>query len=173
MSLKSTIPKNSRLSVVGGIFKGVFNSPSAGKYDFTNYTVAGTRGNYSVPLGLNLRPNYLYFFHQLNFSLSIDEGTYLTAIDSGTVPTLTIKDSTTNKTIFNQPFRMFRYFENAAIDTFHYNLNLNDELIADFQCILNQVAEIVGVGTIYAQASLSIYEIMDHKYIEEFKKESK
>lgn len=170
MSIMLNIPRSSRLSLLGGIFKGVLGNPTVGKYDFTNYKEGGNRFNVAVPLGLPMNPKYLYFFHELNFSLNIDEGTFLTAIEAGTVPTLSVKDSTTNKILFGSPFRLFRYFEGNAIDSFHYNLNSAGIFIADFQCLLNQIADLQGIQTVLAQVSFSIYEITDITYINEYLK---
>jgi hypothetical protein len=169
MPLENRVPKNSKLAIVGGIFKGVYGDPTTGKWDFTKYAVTGTRVNNAVDFGLKMRPHYLYFFHQMNFSLSIDEGDYLTAIDTGTVPVLTLRDSTSFKSIFNYPFRMFRYFENSAVDSYHYNLNANADLLGDFQCVLQQVANLLGVDTIFAQVSMSVYEISDEPFIDAYK----
>jgi len=171
MSLKSIIPKTSKLCVIGGIFKSSFGVPTVARYDFTKNLTAGNRTNVAVSLGLAMNPSYLYFFHQINFSMSIDEGTFLQAIETGTVPELSIKDSTSRKNIFNQPVRLFRYFENAAIDSYHLNLNANTELIADFQAVLIQVADLVGVADIFAQVSLSVYEITEEEFIKSYKKE--
>jgi hypothetical protein len=166
------IPRSSRLFLIGGTFKAVLNDPTIGKYDFTNYKVGGDRVNVAVPLGLAMVPKYLYFFNKINFSLSIDEGTFLTAIEAGTVPTLSVKDSSTNKIIFGSPFRLFRYFDGNDIDSFHYNLNSKGSFIADFQCLLSQVADLVGIQTILAQVSFSVYEIIDIEYINNFLKKS-
>jgi hypothetical protein len=173
MPLKSIIPRKSDLAIIGGVFKAVLNNPTIGKYDFTKYAVSGNRYNVAVDLGLKMNPSFLYFFHQLNFSLSIDEGVYLRAIDPGTVPELKIRDSTTNKMIFHAPFRLFRYFENGAADSFHFNMNLNSSLIADFQGLLIQTAELIGVPEIYAQCSFSVYEISDPGYIAEYKEDKR
>ena len=172
MAVNSIIPKSAKLAVIGGLFKAELNNPTIGKYDFINYKVGGNRFNALVDLGLAMNPNYLYFFHQMNFSLSIDEGTFLNAIEPGTVPELSIKDSSSRKSIFKSPFRLFRYFENSAVDSFHLNSNANARLIADFQCVLTQVADLVGVLNVYAQVSLSVYEITDNSFIEAYKKES-
>jgi hypothetical protein len=171
MSLITRIPPGSALAVVGGIFQSAFGNPTVGEYDFTNYKVGGTRFNVAIPLGLKFNPSYLYFFHQLNFSMSIDEGTFLSAIKQGTAPTLTIRDSTSRRSIFHNPFRLFRYFENLAVDSFHLNSNANAELLADFQAELVQVADLVGITQIFAQVSFSIYEIKDLKFIDDYKKE--
>lgn len=173
MALNYNIPKSARLAVVGGIFKAVLNNPTIGKYDFTNYAPAGSRYNVAIPLGLGLNPNYLYFFHQMGFSLSCDEGTFLSAIEPDTVPEIKIRDSTTNKSIFHAPFRLSRYFENSAVDQFFFNMNSNAVLIADFQAILQVVPALIGVSDLYGQVSFSIYEITDQRYISEYKKEAK
>lgn len=170
MPLNNKIPQNSKLAIIGGVFKGVLGSPSPGKYDFINYSVAGVLQNNAVELGLRMRPNFLYFFHQIQFSMSIPEGDFLAAIDPGTVPTLTVRESTTRNNIFYAPFRLFRYFENGAADSFHFNLNENASIIADFQAVLSQTAALIGIDTVYAQVSFSVYEITDKKFIEEFKK---
>jgi hypothetical protein len=168
MPLNIKIPDDSDLAIVGGVFKAVLNNPTVGKWDFTNYKVGGTRFNYGVPLGLAFEPNYLYFFHQFNFSLTIDEATYLTALTPGAVPLLSVKDTSTQKNIFHAPLRVFRYFENSAIDSFHYSANKNAELTADFQCVLDQVADLVGITTIFAQVSMSVYQIKNQKFIKAY-----
>jgi hypothetical protein len=171
MSIQNTIPRSSKLYIAGGVFKATLNNPTIGKYDFTNLKVGGNRVNVSVPLGLAMNPNYLYFFHQMNFSLSIAESDFLQAIEAGSVPELAIKDNTNFRNIFHAPFRLFRYFENAAVDSFHLNLNANAVLIADFQSNLNLIASLVGITDIYAQVAFSIYEITENKYIKDYKRE--
>ena len=169
MPLENTIPKKSDLAVVGSIFHAVLNNPMIGSYDFTQYAPAGTRLNVAVDTGLTLNPNFLYFYHQMNFSLSIEEGVFLRTIHPATVPELTLRDSSTMKNIFHAPFRMIKYFQNAAIDAFHLNLNKSSRLIADFSCVIDQsVPELVGVTDIYAQLSLSVYEITDRNFISIF-----
>lgn len=170
MALKFSIPESSRLAVIGGIFKAVLNSPDIGRYNFTTYMPSGSRYNVAMDMGLQLNPSYLYFFHQMNFSLSIDEGVFLRSIAPNTVPTLSIKDSTTDRNLFHSPFRMFRYFENAAVDSYFISLNKNAVMIGDFQCVLGQIAELVGTSDIFAQCSFSVYEISDDRYIDEFKR---
>jgi hypothetical protein len=173
MSIRSIIPKASHLSVIGGKFHAVFGTPTVGKYDFTNYSVSGTRQNVSVDLGIRMYPGYLYFFHTMNFSLTTDEGIYLESIDTDKKPIVIVKDSTTNKNIFHAPFQMFRYYENASVDSFHFNMNANSRIVADFQAILNQVASLVGVTDIFAQLSFMLYEITDPDFITEYKSANK
>jgi hypothetical protein len=173
MPLNSIIPKNSHLSVIGGLFKAVLNVPTIGKYDFINYAPAGSRFNVAVDLGLAMNPNYLYYFHQMSFSFSFGEEIYLSAIDPGTVPALTIRDSSTSKNIFHAPFRMLKYFENAAVDSFHFNLNTNAHMIADFQAVLVQVPAIIGITDIFAQVSFMVYEISDPSFKEKYLREKK
>lgn len=167
MALVSLIPRETTLNVIGGEFLANFGAPTPAKYDFTNYVVAGVRYNSMVPLGLKLRPNYLYFFHQMDFSLSIDESVFLRAIDPAVTPTMTIRDAPARRAIFNAPFRLFRYFENKAVDFFYQNLNSNATVEADFECVLTQPAELVGIGTVYAQVSFTVYEITNDKFIRE------
>jgi hypothetical protein len=172
MGISSLIPKSAKLSVIGGIFSADLGNPNAGEYDFIQLGITGGRTNVTVPLGMSMSPSYLYFFHKMNFSLSIDESVFLQAIKPGTIPELTIRDSSNGKDLFYAPMRLFRYLENQAIDSFHFNLNSNASFIGDFQAVLVQVADLVGVQTIYAQVSLDVYEITDSKYIEIYKRES-
>lgn len=165
MALNSEIPKNSRLAIIGGKFKAVLNNPTIGKYDFINYRVGGDRYNARVDLGLDMNPEYLYFFNQLNFSLSMADDVYLKSIDASNIPEISIKDSSSSKNIFSHPFRLFRYFENSDIDFYHLNANKNSRIIADFQCVLIQVPELVGISDVYAQVAMSVYEISDHNFI--------
>lgn len=171
MSLVNTIPKDSKLCVIAAVFKAVLNSPTIGYYDFTRYTdVNGNRGNVAVPLGIAMNPNFLYFFHQMQFSLSIDEGEFLKAIVVESFPSLAVRDSTTQKNIFFAPFRLFRYFENSAVDSYHVNQNQNAEMIADFQGLLQQTPDLIGITEVFAQVSFSVYEIRDQAFIENYKR---
>jgi hypothetical protein len=172
MALNSLIPKKSHLSVIGGLFRAVLNNPTAGKYDFTNYAPVAARYNVAVDLGLAMNPDYLYFFSQMSFSLSMGEGVFMSAIDAGTVPTLTVRDSSTMKNIFHAPFRLFRYFENAGVDSYHFNANRTARLIADFQAVLVQTADLVGVSDVYAQVTFAVYEIIDPSFIANYKIEA-
>jgi len=172
MAINSNIPRSGKLAVIGGIFSAELGNPNAGEYDFIQLGISGGRTNVTVPLGMDMSPNYLYFFHKMNFSLSIDESVFLQAIKAGTIPELTIRDSSNLKNIFIAPMRLFRYLENQSIDSFHFNLNANASFVADFQAVLVQVADLVGVQTIYAQVSFDVYEITDSKYIEIYKREA-
>ena len=173
MSLNSIIPRKSHLSVIGGLFKAVLNNPTAGKYDFTNYAPVAARYNVAVDLGLDMNPDYLYFFSQMSFSMSMGEDVYLSAIDAGTVPKLTVRDSSTMKNIFHAPFRLFRYFENAGVDSYHFNANRVSRIVADFQAVLVQPAALVGISDIYAQASFMVYEIIDPDFIAIYRSDKK
>ena len=172
MAINSKIPRSGKLSVIGGLFSADLGNPNAGEYDFIQLGIAGGRQNTLVKLGLAMQPNYLYFFHKMNFSMSIPEGVFLQAIKPSTIPVLTVRDSTNIKNLFYAPIRLFRYLENQAIDSYVFNLNSTAEFIADFQAVLIQVADLVGVQTIYAQVSFDVYEITDSGYIEGYKKEA-
>lgn len=170
MALTSFVPRDAGLNIIGGSFIANFGLPTPGKYDFTNYVNgAGVKVNAQVELGLYLRPNYLYFFHQLNFSLSIDSGVYLRAIDPGSTPKLIIKEDS-NRSIFNAPIKLFKYFDNSAVDFYYKNLKSKAKVLADFDCILIQVPELVGIGTIYGQISLTVYEIMNETFIRQYER---
>jgi hypothetical protein len=171
MALKSEIPKSAKLAVIGGIFKATLNAPTIGYFDFTLNGMPLGRNNTSVKLGLNMSGNYLYFFHKMNFSLSCDEGTFLSAIKTGTVPTLTVRESTSRNNIFYAPMRLFRYMENQAIDSYHLNQNNLSEFVADFQAILIMVPDLVGISNLYAQVSFDVYEITDNDFIMDYKRQ--
>lgn len=171
MSLKFEIPKSSECAVIGGIFKATFNAPTIGYYDFTNYPTVITKSNNAVSLGLDMNPNYLYYFHQFNFSISTDESIFLSAIAPGTFPEFKIRDSITKKQLFHHTFRLIKYYSNAAIDFFYYNLNSNTSMVGDFQALLTQPASLVGISALYAQISFTVYEITDVKFIQDMKKE--
>jgi hypothetical protein len=167
-----TIPKSSRLSLVGGIFKATFNAPTIGKYDFTNLKNAG--GNFvnrGVPLGLVLNPTSIYFVNKLSFSMSIDEGVFLSSIDTttpDTIPNVNFRPPPENINIYNYPLRLLNYFDNRDIDSFFIVSNAKDILAADFRAVLNQTADLVGIGTVYAQVSICIYEINDYDFKSQF-----
>jgi hypothetical protein len=136
-------------------FAADFNNPTAGEYDF---------GIEAAPLPANIQPvlklnkAHVYLIDRVSFSASIDEGVYLRSIIPGRTPEARLYFQTPNRTVYSKPFPCINYKDNLEWRFWFWSPLQGDTLQVRFFGSLDQVAETVGVDTIYAQLSLVIYE---------------
>jgi hypothetical protein len=175
MSIIKTIPDSSRLMIVGGVFSADYNDPTIGRYNFTDIKTGGNYRNRGVNLGIELNPGSLYYADKLSFSANIDESDFLETIDLSStenIPKFYMRTAIDLKSVYAYSSRIFKYYENFEIGQYFFNQNVKNYLVADFSAVLKQNANMVGVGTIFAQLSLSIYEIVDTNFIGKYRKEN-
>lgn len=176
MSIVKSIPDGSRLMIVGGVFSADFNVPTVGRYDFTNSLNAGNDfRNRKVNLGLELNPGSLYYADKLSFSANLSESDFLEVIDltdEENIPKIYMRTSVDLKQVYAYSSRIFKFYENFEIGQYFLNSNVKNFLLADFSAVLKQNANMVGVGTVFAQLSISIYEIVDTTFIGEWRKKN-
>jgi len=169
MSIIKEIPDGSRLMIVGGVFSADYNTPTIGRYNFTDALDVNLNfRNRSVNLGIELNPGALYYADKLSFSSNIAESDFLETIDlsdSENIPRFYMRTSVDLKSVYSYSSRIFKYYENFEIGQYFFNSNTKNFLYADFSAKLKQNANLVGVGTIYSQLSMSIYEIIDTEFI--------
>ena len=173
MSIVKKIPDGSRLMIVGGVFSADFNVPTIGRYNFTDAQNGSSNfRNRGVDLGIELVPGSLYYADKLSFSANVAESDFLESIDltdNENIPRFYMRTSGDLKSVYAYSSRVFKYYENFEIGQFFFNSNVKNNLLADFSAKLKQNANMVGVGTLFAQLSMSIYEIYDTDFIKEWR----
>lgn len=173
MAIVKNIPDNSRLMLVGGVFAADFNVPTIGRYNFTDsLTSSGDFRNRKVSLGIVLNPGSLYYADKLSFNCNVAESDFLETIDltdEENIPKFYMRTSVDLKSVYAYSARIFKYYENFEIGQYFFNSNVKNTLLADFGAKFKQNANMVGLTTMYAQLSLSIYEIVDTNFIGEWR----
>jgi hypothetical protein len=167
MSIIKTIPQSSRYIQVDAIFTATFNNPTLNKYDF------GIAANTNVVMLEPLTPTSIYIIDRYSFSANIAEGVFLESID--TIPTAQYKLRINPLQIYQKPIPCINYVDNAeSIAYFYSKLGAKeqasrDAFTVDFRGVLNQVPATVGQPTIKALLSVSLYEIIDKNFTQQFR----
>jgi len=164
MSVIARLPSGTFFRPCAAIFEADYNTPTAGLYDF------GVAANESVSF-LELNPSHLYFLSILNFSANVPVSAYLENIE--TIPNLDLRLSLGGAQLYQQGYPLVSYLDNNEISIFFWTDRKGDTLIGNFNGTLSQNASLSGIASIIAQAALNIHEITDHKYIAEFKGQTK
>lgn len=176
MAIVKQIPDGSRLMIVGGVFSADFNTPTVGRYNFTDMLDANSNfKNRKVNLGIELNPGSLYYADKLSFNCNIAESDFLESIDLSSeenIPKFYMRTSVDLKSVYAYSARIFKFYENFEIGQYFFNSNVKNYLLADFGARFKQNANMVGVTTMYAQLSLSIYEIVDSEFIGKWRKQN-
>ena len=133
-------------------FSANFNNP-VGQYGFGQ--VAGNARQTVI----EMREQYWYYIDRVSFSASIDEGVYLRSI--ATQPEIFFQFLKAAYRVYPRPLPCVNYKDNLEWCFWFNSDQGSDELLVTMDGVLNQVAETVGVATIYAQLSLVIYEVSD------------
>jgi len=131
-------------------FAATFNAPTLGQYDFG--VAANTRQVVITPLN----PNYVYMIDRVSFSASIDEGVYLRSIN--TLPQFRLFLTQTQWGVYPRPLPAVNYKDNLEWRFWFWTEKSGENLEVTLTGALNQVAETVGVPTIYANLSFVVYE---------------
>lgn len=166
-----TIPPSSKFVQVDCIFTATFNAPTPNLYDFA------IPANDNVLMMEPLTPTSIYIIDRYSFSSTIAEGTFLESIN--TVPTAQLKKRIDGIQIYQRPIPCINYVDNAeCIGFFYSKLGAKEQILRDaltvtFRGLLNQVPATAGLLTIKALLSLSIYEIIDRNYTEQFREATK
>lgn len=134
-------------------FTANFNNP-LGQYGFTQVAANANQ------LVINTNPNFIYLIDRVSFSASIDEGVYLQALGAGSIqPTLRFRFLKASQTsLYPYALPAINYKDGLEFAFFFYSPKRGDQLLISMAGVLNQVAAMVGVGEIIAQASFVIYQ---------------
>lgn len=163
MSLPIKLPVTARPTITSNIFTATWNVPTLNKYDFTS--VAGNQ-NQNV---LTLNQYSVYLIERCCFSMSIPEGVFQESIDSAaSVPQVLFTTLKTGQNIFANPQPFINYVDNLELLKFVPCDQQDDEILATFQCVLDQVPATVGIVTIRCFLQLNIYEVQASDWTRRF-----
>jgi hypothetical protein len=164
MSIIKSIPKDSCFIQPVNFFDAAFNVPAAGQYSFN---IPANHGQVVFPI----TKTSVFLIDRYSFSCTLDEGVYLRSVS--VLPVFRLRRQKDNLVIYKKAIPCVNYIDSAEAIVFYNSDNENDNLIADFEGVLNQVAETVGIASIRCQVTLNIYEIVNSDWIRDFRIRSK
>lgn len=138
-------------------FSATYNALGAGQYNFdANPANVGQHVT-------RIDPAYTYLIAAVSYSASISEGVYLKSLTNTTDerPRATLKFERGNAPVYPFPIPCINFYDDLEWQFFFLSPKGRDNLIVDFQGVLNQVSETVGVSEIFTQLSLTIYQEND------------
>lgn len=185
MSVSYQIPVESHFLTTTNIFTAPFNNNpgNPGKYDFTYET--GNKGQFVYLL----QPDKVLLIERMSVGGDVSEASYFESIDI--LPQMRLRKSKTGENIYIQPFPIVGYMDNrdivAWVDSTKSGdlrklggvgqsvlvaapvAGTKDELLMDFEGVLNQIAATVGKVEINININLSIYVISSTLFYQRFK----
>ncbi len=153
------IPRNSIFRPVVNTFLATFNSPTPGKYDW------GVAANVDQAV-MTLAGHNLYYLALMNFSATVDEGSFLQNIS--TAPRVQFRSGQNKSALFGGSYPLAKYLINNSIGAFFSSPQKSDTLTATFTGVLNQDATLISFPTITAVLAMNVFEITDQDFISEY-----
>lgn len=151
MAINARIPSDARVRYPVARFRGLFN---AGQYNFNDPI------NENVNI-LEVNRQSIYLIERINFSATIDEGIWLSS-QRGVedYPNFRLDfEKSLSQSIYPEPVRALNYLDNAEQLIYFNSAKDGDILRLTFRGIIDQVAETVGLESIFAQVSFTLYQI--------------
>jgi hypothetical protein len=154
MSLFFKLPQRFKFNSPTVIFRGAFNNPTVGVYDFTP-VIGNTQTLFTM------ERNSVYLIDRMAIGGNISEETYLNSIDSTAFdpPNLQFRTLLTGEGVFTQKIPVVNYYNDRQATVFVSSDKGSDALTVQFSGRLNQIADTVGKAEIDIFLTLSIYEI--------------
>lgn len=116
----------------------------------------------------SIMENVLYYFRSVTFSANIEELDYTSCIV--TMPAFQMYLKSNAKAIFfREPVYMAKYLQNFDYRLAWLTQRAGDQLLASFNGLLLQNANLVGTTSITLTAVISAQEVTDEKFIKLFK----
>jgi len=138
------------------LFEATYNAGGAGQYNFN--LNAANAGQLVIPIN----PNYVYLIAGISFSADIPEGTYLESLTGIAAETpaayLRFERANEGANVYPYPIRLVNYVDNQDFQFFFYDNKGNNNLLINFDGVLNQVAATVGKPQVRAQITFTIYQ---------------
>lgn len=167
MIVKPIPPSAKYLPVTIG-FTALFNNPAVGQYSFD------TALNRGVEL-LKYQSNSWYYLDVLSVGGTISELDFSNSI--ATQPTLILKKSITGERVYSRDLVIPKYSESRELSVFTNSdkgtalkypgaPQVSDTLVADFECVLNQIPVTVGLAQISIGMVIAIFQMDEAGYNE-------
>lgn len=161
MGIAYQIPHQSHYITTSNTFEADFNVPVVGQYSFTGNVV---NQNQQV---MELQTKKVYLIERTNIGGTIAEENYLAAIS--TIPSFRLKRLQGNEAVYFLAQPVNTYIDNQEITAWIVSEKKNDELIIDFNGVLNQTVDLVGVATVKINVSFAIYIIENQEFYTKFR----
>jgi len=124
-----------------------------------------------------LMENSLYYFRSITFAANLEELDFTSSVTTDLTtgnplyPKFQMYLKSRAKTIlFREPILMVKYLQNFDYRYTWITQMKNDQLFASFNGSLTQGPALIGVTSIKLQAVISAQEIVDERFIAQFKK---
>lgn len=164
MGTTIAIPPDSNFLQPVRRFEATFNAPTLNKYDF------GVNGN-TLQKFLAMKASYVYLFDTFSFSASMDEGVFLGSVDTKNgIPSTKAAfriPSQDNRILYRGGIPLVNYVDAKDVQFYAYS-EQDESLTIDFEGVLSQSQELVGVSSIFAQITCDVYEIRNKDWIDNF-----
>lgn len=162
MGIVYQIPHTSRPILTTNIFTANFNDPTPGKYDF------GISANQGVHV-TEMFTGSIYLLERISMAATILEGEYLEAVEA--IPKLTLKRKQADEIQYKLALPMVNYVDDQELVLWAYTEKGRDNLILDFNGLLDQTAALVGVTSIKVNVSYALYAIESTVFYKHFRAE--
>lgn len=161
MGIAYQIPHQSHYITTSNTFEADFNVPVVGQYSFSGNTV-----NEDQKV-MDLQTKKVYLIERTNIGGTISQENYLAAIS--TIPTFRLKRLQGKEAVYFLPQPVNTYIDNQEITAWLVSEKGNDELHIDFDGVLNQTVDLVGIATIKINVSFAIYIIENQEFYTKFR----
>lgn len=158
MGITFQIPSTARPISTNNIFSGVFNNPTIGKYDFN---ILANKNQVVTPL----QEKTIYLIERISVGGNISESTFLDAVEldqaTNSKPEYDLRYSINKTKVYQKSFPVLNYIDDKDVVMWVLSDKGHNELTMDFNALLNQTAELVGVSEIKISINLTMYAIDD------------
>jgi len=161
MSLEFTIPKTAIYIQTLSQFTANFNTPTGGKYDFNN------AGNVNKKV-LDLLSGSLYLITRVTVGGNISQEQYLGNIIN--VPMAKIQYQSEAQTVYPYPIPIVQFSDGLEAVSWFYSDRAGESLSMSLDTgLLNQDTSLIGVASVTLNISLTVFQITDGGYIQNWK----
>lgn len=164
MALQYSIPKTSVYLQTTNQFNAAFNVPTPGLYDFN--TVANT--NRTV---LALNTNAIYLINRITIGGTIPQEEYL--FNLVTTPLIVLRFAKESQRVYPLRIPIVQFLDGLEAVAWFWTEQKDDILTMSITTgQLSQDAFLVGTASVNLNISLSIFEINDNGFIQQFKNDN-
>jgi hypothetical protein len=164
MGLLYQIPKTATFLNTSNTFTAGFNVPTPGLYDFN------TAANDARPV-ISLNTNAIYLINRITIAGTIPQDEYLFNIV--TLPRMILKFSIENQRVYSMSLPVVQFVDDLEAVAFFWSDKAGEKLTMSITTgQLSQDAFLVGTASVKLNVLLTIFEITDNGFINDFKRDN-
>lgn len=161
MSLQYQVPKTATYLQTRNEFTAAFNVPTPGVYDFN------VAGNLKRPV-LSMNLNAIYLINRITIGATIPQDEYLFNIV--TLPRIVLQFDIESQRVYPLSLPIVQFVDGMEAVAWFWTDKSNESLTMSLVTgVLGQDAFLVGVPNVKINVSMSIFEITDNGFIQDFK----